>query len=166
MKTHTNTAMITPSQSQPLQPGRWFRHCWHTPGTLHRCLASSLVLVTLALFQPQRAQAQSTRFALTCIGTETGYTVNFAYRWGSSGQWKSSSVAPGRWVKLMWNYEVPGENRSPQLTVRYDDNTTSATNIVRTDLKAYAASDSNCENQGKTYNFYQRGTELYIQEED
>ena len=88
------------------------------------------------------------------------------YRWGSSGEWKSTSVAPGRWVKLMWNYKYSGENRSPQLTVRYDDNTTSSTNIVRTDLKAYAASDSNCENQGKTYNFYERGSELYIKEED
>lgn len=66
----------------------------------------------------------------------------------------------------MWNYQVPGENRSPLLTVRYDDNTTSASNVVRTDLKAYAASNSNCENQGKTYNFYERGTELYIQKED
>lgn len=139
---------------------------WPAHRAAHKGLAAAGLLLPLILFQPQRAAAQSTRFALACIGTETGYTVNFAYRWGSSGEWKSTSVAPGRWVKLMWNYKYSGENRSPQLTVRYDDNTTSSTNIVRTDLKAYAASDSNCENQGKTYNFYERGSELYIREED
>ncbi len=129
-------------------------------------LAANLLLLPVNLIQPERAAAQSTRFALACIGTETGYSVNFSYRWGSKGQWKNSDVDPGQWVKLMWNYDYPGENRSPQLTVRYDDNTSSATNIVRTDLEAYAASDSNCEKEGKTYNFYQRGTELYIQVED
>lgn len=66
----------------------------------------------------------------------------------------------------MWNYDAPGENRSPQLTVRYDDNTTNTTNIVRTDLKAYAASDSNCEKPGKTHHFSEHDTETCLQEED
>lgn len=156
----------TPTQDHHLQSELRAHRGWQAARASRHGLAAAGLFLPLILSQPQRAAAQSTRFALTCIGTETGYTVNFAYRWGSSAQWKNSSVAPGKWVKLMWNYQVPGENRSPQLTVRYDDNTTSATNIVRTDLKAYAASNSNCENQGKTYNFYERGTELYIQEED
>ncbi len=131
-----------------------------------RGMAISWLLIPIALTHPPSASAQATRFALTCIGTETGYTVNFAYRWGNSGTWHNSSVAPGQWVKLMWNYDYPGKNSSPQLTIRYDDDKTSATDFVRTDLKAYAASNSNCENQGKTYNFYERGTELYIRSED
>ncbi len=166
MTRHENNAVRTQSQSQPLHPGGWLPGNGNAQRPLRRSLAFSFLLLPLALVQPQRASAQSTRFALTCIGTETGYTVNFAYRWGTSGEWKNSSVAPGKWIKLMWNYDSPDENRSPQLTVRYDDNTTSATNIVRTDLKAYAASSANCEKQGKTYNFYERGTELYIREED
>ena len=169
LRTMTATASgitTAPAHRRTLQSGFRIHPGGHSRRLARRGLAAALLWLPVALIQPQRASAQSTRFALACIGTETGYTVNFSYRWGSTGTWKSSSVAPGKWVKLMWNYEYPGENRSPQLTVRYDDNTTTASNIVRTDLKAYAASDSNCENQGKTYNFYERGTELYIQEED
>lgn len=65
-----------------------------------------------------------------------------------------------------YNYKTPGVNQSPTLSVRYDDNTTDRSNFVVTDLDAYAASIKDCEEEGKTYNFYQRDTELYIQEED
>ncbi|MFM7313228.1 MAG: hypothetical protein ACKO0M_08695 [Cyanobium sp.] len=153
---HPDTAGVA------LHRRRSIRASW--PARSWSALAS--LVIPFAAIQPQSASAQSARFALACIGTETGYTVNFNYRWGTSGQWRSSSVEPGRWIKLMWNYDYPGENRSPKLTVRYDDDATSRTNIVLTDLKVYAASQSNCEAQGKTYNFYQRGNELYIREED
>jgi hypothetical protein len=132
-------------------------HCWW---------AIPLLAIPFIVAQAPIASAQSTKFALACIGTETGYAVNFAYRWGSSGEWTSATVAPGKWLKLTWNYKFAGENKSPALNVRYDDNTTGVTNIVRTPLKAYAATHSDCEDQGKTFNFYQRGTELYISEED
>lgn len=131
-----------------------------------RWWAIPLLVIPFAVAQAPIASAQSTKFALACIGTETGYAVNFAYRWGSSGEWTSATVAPGKWLKLTWNYKFAGENKSPALNVRYDDNTTGVTNIVRTPLKAYAATHSDCEDQGKTFNFYQRGTELYISEED
>jgi hypothetical protein len=131
-----------------------------------RWWAIPLLVIPFTVAQAPIASAQSTKFALACIGTETGYSVNFAYRWGSSGEWTSATVAPGKWLKLTWNYKFAGENKSPALNVRYDDNTTGVTNIVRTPLKAYAATQSDCEDQGKTFNFYQRGTELYISEED
>ncbi len=133
---------------------------------VHRWWAIPLLVIPFAVAQAPIASAQPTKFALACIGTETGYSVNFAYRWGSSGEWTSATVAPGKWLKLTWNYKFEGENKSPALNVRYDDNTTGVTNIVRTPLKAYAATHSDCEDQGKTFNFYQRGTELYISEED
>ncbi len=133
---------------------------------MHRWWAIPLLVIPFAVAQAPIASAQPTKFALACIGTETGYSVNFAYRWGSSGEWTSATVAPGKWLKLTWNYKFEGENKSPALNVRYDDNTTGVTNIVRTPLKAYAATHSDCEDQGKTFNFYQRGTELYISEED
>lgn len=133
---------------------------------VRRWWAISLLVIPFTVVQAPIASAQSTKFALACIGTETGYSVNFAYRWGSSGEWTSATVAPGKWLKLTWNYKFEGENKSPALNVRYDDNTTGVTNIVRTPLKAYAATHSDCEDQGKTFNFYQRGTELYISEED
>lgn len=123
-----------------------------------------LLLLPLPLI-PIETRAQKPLYALACVGTETGYTVNFAYRWGTQS-WQQRSVAPGRWIKLYWNYDYPGENRSPTLTIRYDDDLTNRSNMVRTDLKAYAAAYLDCEKQGKTYNFYARGDELYVQEED
>ena len=158
--------MAKPVHSQLRKPAPSHRRGSSAAGLLWRGFACASLLITGGLIQPQSASAQYTRFALACVGTETGYTVNFSYRWGTSGQWRTSSVEPGRWIKLMWNYDRPGENRSPKLAIRYDDDTTSRTNIVVTDLRAYAASQSNCEDQGKTYNFYQRGNELYVQEED
>lgn len=126
------------------------------------CALIPLGLVSL----PLPASAQRTQFALACLGTETGYTVNFSWRWGDSGRWTQSSVAPGKWKGFRWNYDYPGENRSPNLNVRYDDDATGGTNYVVTKLAAYAAWQEDCEGQGKTFNFYQRGNELYIQEED
>lgn len=123
------------------------------------------LLLLLPLAQMPSAHAGAARYALACVGTETGYTVNFSYRWGSEG-WRQMSVAPGKWIKLYWTYEYAGQNRSPTLTIRYDDDLTNRSNFVRTDLKAYAAEYLNCEDQGKTYNFYTRGDELYVQEED
>jgi len=155
--------LIARVEAKPLQPS--LRSGW-TSGHPWRRPALAAWLLPLLLIQPQSASAQTPRFSLACVGTETGYSVNFSYRWGSSGQWRSSSVQPGKWIKLMWEYNYPGENKSPKLTIRYDDDTTSRSNVVRTDLDAYAASRSDCEDQGKTYNFYQRGNELYVQEED
>jgi len=133
---------------------------------LRCCLAATWLLLPFTLLQPQRAAAQQTRFALACVGTETGYTINFSYRWGTTGQWIRTSVAPKKWALLIWKYDRPGQNHSPELTIRYDDDTTDNSNYVRSSLKAYAAKESNCEKEGKTYNFYERGQELYIQEED
>lgn len=163
--TKTATHRLPTLESCPLA-GQTHRRSWHGRAARRTALSFAGLLLPLILAQPQRASAQAARFALVCVGTETGYAINFSYRWGNSGRWSSTSVAPGKWQKLMWNYDYPGENRSPQLTIRYDDNNTRTTNMVRTDLKAYAASQSDCEGQGKTYNFYERGTEIYIQEED
>lgn len=109
--------------------------------------------------------AQAPRFALTCIGTETGYTITFSYRWGS-GRWVDSSVSPGKWRPLRWNYDYPGENRSPTLVIRYDDDASSRVNTVRTEVRSYAAGVVDCEDEGRTYNFYQRGNEIFLREED
>lgn len=134
------------------------------PSLAARCLVAASVLLPLSVLNPRSAVA-APQFALACLGTETGYTINFSYRWGN-GRWTSSSVAPGKWKMFTYKYKTPGVNRSPVLSVRYDDNTTDRSNVVVTDLDAYAASIKDCEAEGKTYNFYQRDTELYIQEED
>ncbi len=67
---------------------------------------------------------------------------------------------------MMWEYATPGQNRSPKLSVRYDDDYSSGMNVVVTPLLSYAAKDLNCERSGKTYNFYLKGSELVIRAED
>ncbi|MBJ7898721.1 MAG: hypothetical protein GC158_02110 [Cyanobacteria bacterium RI_101] len=129
-------------------------------------LLNFALLLSLLGFGNGKVLAQAPKFALACIGTETGRTINYFYRWGDKGDWNQGSVAPGKWKKMIWEYDYPGENRSPQLTIRYDDDATSRTNFVRTKISPYAARGSNCEDHGKTYNFYQRGDEIYIKEED
>jgi hypothetical protein len=110
--------------------------------------------------------ATAQRFALTCVGTETDDEVNFQYRWGKSDSWTQVSVEPGKWQMLTYKYDYAGENSSPQLQIRYDDDLSDDSNFVISDLDSYAAKNRYCEGEGKTYNFHQRGLELYIVEED
>ena len=128
-------------------------------------LRNSAVLAVALLAAAGSANA-ATRFALTCVGTETGYTIHYEYRWGDSGAWKSASVEPGRWKNHTWDYDRPGENRSPTFQVRYDDDLGNGTNHVITKLESFAAENNNCEAEGKTYDFIAQGNELFIQDSD
>ncbi|MGC9505032.1 hypothetical protein [Baaleninema sp.] len=122
------------------------------------------LLITGGLSLPTQANSRA-RFALTCVGTETGDTINFQARWGSNDTWESYSVRPGRWAMFTHDYDYPGENRSPQFQIRYDDDLSSDVHIVITDLDSYAAENRYCEGEGATYTFHSRGLELYVVEE-
>ena len=128
--------------------------------------ALPLTLLAQASLLSLPSHAQEARYALTCLGTNTGTKISFQYRWGDSGSWNEDTADPGKWTKMMWEYASPGQNRSPKLSVRYDDDYTSRTRVVVTPLVAYAAKDLNCERSGKTYNFYLKGSELVIRAED
>lgn len=128
-------------------------------------LAATLVVAGAALHIPD-AQAAGTQYALTCIGSETGDTINFQYRWGASGEWRSGSVRPGYWQAISYRYNHEGENRAPQLEIRYDDDMSSAANFVRTRVSSYAAHKVDCEREGYTYNFYNRRGELFLRPQE
>lgn len=121
---------------------------------------------TLMIAAPGMLQAEPTRFALTCIGTETSDTINFEYRWGSNDSWTQTDVSPGRWAMLTYKYDYPGKNRSPQLQIRYDDDLSSDSHYVISDLQSFAAVNRYCEAEGKRYNFHARGLELYLTGDD
>lgn len=129
-------------------------------------LGVAAIAAMLAAPLPAMAQGKGKRFALACIGTKTGSTINFAYRWGKSGEWTEASIRPGKWQLMMWNYDRANENRSPPLQVRYDDDMTDYDNFVVTDIEAYAASKQDCEGEGKTYHFIESGDELFLEEDD
>lgn len=134
-----------------------------TYGWTTRALAAAGVV--LALLAAPQAEARN-RFALTCISSATGDTIYFAYRWGTKGKWTEVTADPGQWRMLMWNYDRPNENRSPQLQVRYDDDMSDGENFVVTDVDAFAASSEDCEGQGKTYHFEDRRGELFLVEDE
>ncbi len=133
--------------------------------TLRRC-AAPLAIAAIALSAAAPAAAEPTRFALTCIGTETGGNINFQYRWGTTGEWKTTSVAPGKWQLLRWTYDRPGQNRSPQLFIRYDDDMGDGVNMVRQPVESFAARKPDCDSDGYTYNFRERGGELFLDDEE
>ena len=101
------------------------------------------------------------RFALICVGTDTSYAINYEYRWGD-GEWKPASVEPGRWKLHMYPYRTPGSTYSPGMEVRYDDDPGARTNHVVTALRAYAADEEDCEEDGWLYDFWERDGELFI----
>lgn len=125
-------------------------------------VASLLLLAAAALAAPS-AQAQGTQFSLTCIGTETGSAINFMYRWGDGGEWKSARVEPGSWQAISYRYSYAGENRAPQLQVRFDDDMSGGVNMVRQGVKSYAARNKDCEGEGFTYQFITRRGELFLE---
>ncbi|MBL8331043.1 MAG: hypothetical protein JNJ71_19555 [Rubrivivax sp.] len=122
---------------------------------------TGLALCASALLMAAPAQAQGTKFALTCIGTGTGGAINFSYRWGS-GEWRSTTVQPGNWVVLSYRYDYEGENRAPRLQVRFDDDLSSGTNWWNQELKSYAAREKACEREGYTYSFEARRGSLSL----
>lgn len=126
-----------------------------------RTFALTALLLAATVHAPE-ALAQGTQFSLTCIGTETGDTINFQYRWGPDGEWRTTRVQPGKWQAISYRYRYEGENRAPQLEVRFDDDMTSDVNMVRQKLNSYAARTSHCESEGYTYNFFNRRGELFL----
>jgi hypothetical protein len=131
-----------------------------------RQLFAATLLAGAAALHIQPAHAAGTQFALTCVGTETSGTINFQYRWGATDEWQSSNVTPGRWKIFTYRYRDEGENRAPQFEVRYDDDMSSRVNLVRTKIASYAARTDNCEREGYTINFVNRGGELFLQRDD
>lgn len=126
----------------------------------------SIAIAAGALSPLQAEAASDTRFALTCLGTKTNETIRFQYRWGSDDSWTSDSVGPGQWKMYSYRYAYEGENRSPVLQIRYDDDFSSDTHYVTTKLNSYAARNRYCEAEGYRYNFRLRGLELYVASEN
>ena len=121
-------------------------------------IASSL------MFQPP-AQAAGETMGLTCLGTKTGYAVTFRYRWGESDSWSDLiSVSPGEWHWIKHDYDYPGQNSSPLLQIMFDQDATAGVSYTIYNLKAYAAFSQDCEGQGKTYYFYQRGNQIRVED--
>jgi hypothetical protein len=123
-------------------------------------------LIAITSLGAQQAHAADTQFALTCIGTETGSAVNFQYRWGEDSEWRTSRTRPGSWQVISYRYQYPGQNRSPQLELRFDDDMSSRVNTVRQKVKSYAARTKQCESEGASYNFIDRDGELFVVLED
>ncbi|GAB4216399.1 MAG: hypothetical protein OHK0012_18590 [Synechococcales cyanobacterium] len=133
---------------------------------LGRAMGLGLILSTMGLAGYSQP---ATRFAMTCVGTEVGETLNFSYRWGTTGSWTDSSVDPEEWLILTWRYDTPNQNESPVLSIRYDADFTSGTSFVIEELESYASPiDKNCADYGKTYNFYtdKTGNQLMLIPED
>ena len=89
--------------------------------------AAVAVLLLAGASAPASAE---TRFALTCIGTDTSYTIYYQYRWGEKGEWKDTSVDPGKWKNHTWDYDYPGEDASPTFMIRYDDDLSDGENFT------------------------------------
>ena len=116
----------------------------------------------LALFWLQPAHAQSNRMGLTCVGNKSGSRINFSFQFGD-GQWRPTSVNPQHWRPISFGYDFINQNSGPVLRVRFDADTSSGTYYVTQELKQYASPTSNCNANGRKYNFHQRGNRIYLE---
>ena len=132
---------------------------------IHAGIARGLAVLSLAMaLMSVSTGAGAKEFALACVSSATGDTIYFEYRWGND-DWEQLEAEPDQWQMLMWNYDYRNENRSPQLQVRYDDDMSDYENYVVTDIEAFAADNEDCEGEGKTYHFQDRGGELFLVED-
>lgn len=141
----------------------------HLPESLIRPVrrvALAPALLAAALCGAPAAQAGEPSFALTCIGTETGSTIRFMYRWGRSGEWQSATIEPGRWALIRYSYSRSATGDAPPLFIRYDDDLSDGINLVRQEVRSYAARRAHCESEGYTYNFRARNGELFLDDEE
>lgn len=106
--------------------------------------------------------ADNKRQALVCIGTETGETVNFQFRWGTTGRWSDTiEVEPGYWRAIIFKYSFPSKNKVTQLQIKYNDNLTNGVHNVISNIKSYDVINSNCNADGKKVMFFKRGSTLF-----
>lgn len=106
-------------------------------------------------------EAQETPYGLVCLVNNTGWDINYRYRWGD-GEWYSKSVAAGRSRYHWWDYE-PGSFSSPNFEIRFDADFGDATDYKQYDLTRYRASRTACD-AGKVYEFERvndRAIDLY-----
>jgi hypothetical protein len=55
----------------------------------------------------------------TCLHNPTTHEIVYEYRWGD-GPWKQDKLEPNRQMEHWWKY-LGAERSSPQLTIRYED---------------------------------------------
>ncbi len=107
--------------------------------------------VTAGVLASGAAEA-ATRFAVVCIHNKTNATINYQVKWADVGSWDNNSLAPGQNQWFSHQYSQAGENRSPDLLVRFDSDLTQQRYDQTYRLDRRAAAGKSC-GEGKPYAF-------------
>lgn len=95
-----------------------------------------------------------------CLINPTGAEVTFEYRWGD-GQWAQDSLKPAEQAELWWKRKI-GDPPSPQLTVRFEDDSVNPPVVRAYDLnRALTAQPPACEKL-ENYHFGSDGTKMVV----
>ncbi len=118
----------------------------------HRYL---LGIILLGLGSPLPAEVMKP-YALTCLGNDTSFKLNYFIKWGE-GEWTKASVAPQKWMWHTWTYN--NKKESPELLVRYDADLGQGQTWIVAPLEKYASpsrgNPGDCEKYGRRYQFKQ-----------
>lgn len=105
--------------------------------------------------------------ALTCVGSVTGATVNFQFRWDRSSAWQDSHVDSGQWRPLTYDFDAGAADGPPSLQVRFDaDLAADGAQVALASLEYQIAPAVDCNKYGRNYNFYVDATQLVLASED
>lgn len=116
--------------------------------------------VISATSQPTLA-SKPNLFSLACISNQAGQIFEFEYRWGD-GPWRKLTSIPGKNRFLMKYYDLPGDETSPPLYIRYDEDLTQKESLRESTLESRPARSFKCKKQGTKYSFRQKGLTLYV----
>lgn len=63
------------------------------------------------------------KYAVVALRNKTDTTLNYSYRWGTSGSWRRITLRPGQSWWHSWN--LTGGGTAPSFSVRFDSDLTS-----------------------------------------
>jgi opacity protein-like surface antigen len=99
-----------------------------------------------------QASSEDDFYELVCIHNDTDLTISFRYRWGN-GSWTTAQVQPGYVRPIWWEYDYANQDRSPNLSIRFDRDLSSDSSIKSYNLETSSAPTINCRDYGRDYHF-------------
>lgn len=92
-----------------------------------------------------------------CIINSTDRTLNFSYRWGVAGPWRSGTIPAGKANLMWWPYASADQQSSPLFEIEYNDNLAEGYTIQRYFLDRYAVPLPATCDASKQYRFTVQG---------
>jgi hypothetical protein len=129
--------------------------------TRRQAMTGTCCAAALSFLAPSIAFAAK-RFSVVSLVNETQANLTISYRWAQES-WKQVRLTPGAREMFVWPYSKPDEDRSPDLHVTFDADSSASKYAEAKKLRGFAAEEQNFD-LGHKYSFrYDGPSKRYIE---